>query len=168
MKARNRFSPQLHVGLAADVSGGQGAKQSFKKECDINYIMGRYAKGQVVDHLAKHQGQFGFAPCMTFHEAMTAVRAAEEMFMDLDSAIRKRFNNDPGEFLAFAEARNDDGSLKNLDELRRLKLAPPAKPADPTPLETRVAELETDAAARVEIARRAIVTPPTGGSGGTQ
>lgn len=168
MKARNRFSPQVHVGLDAGESGGQGAKQSFKKECDINHIMGRYAKGQVVDHLAKHEGQFGFVPCFTFQEAMNAVRKAEEMFADLDSGIRKRFNNDPGQFLEFAQATNEDGSLKNIDELRSLKLAPPAPKPEPTALEARVGELETDRAARLELARRAVTLPPEGGSGGAQ
>jgi len=130
-------------------------KQSFKRECDINAIMGKYLKSGAVDHLAKHGGMYGFAAALDFHAAMNIVRKAEEMFEDLDSSIRKRFANDPALFLDFVN------KPENIDELRKLGLAKPAVVAAPTALQTRLAELEVDRQARLEIARKAIVEPPT-------
>lgn len=135
-------------------------KQSFKRDCDINVILGKYAKGQVVDHLAKWEGSFGEFPAMDFREAMELTRQAQEMFADLPSEVRKRFANDPGLFLEFTQEVNDKGELKNLEELRRLKLARPAPAPEPTAVETRIAEIEADRQARVVLARKAIVEPP--------
>lgn len=101
-------------------------KDSFREQCDINHIMARYLRSGNVDHLAKHGGQFGFAPALDFQTAMQQVRAAEEKFLDLPSAIRKRFGNDPAAFLEFAQ------NPKNLDALREMGLAKPkAKPEAP-------------------------------------
>lgn len=129
-------------------------KQSMRAECDINNILGKYAKGGVIDHLAKYGGEFGTVEPMTFHEAMNLVTKAQEMFADLDSGIRKRFGNDPGAFLEFAQ------DPKNIDELRKMGLAKAAPEPVPGPVEARVAELEVDRQARVELARKAITEPP--------
>lgn len=158
MTIRTRMSPQKRVGLSWPKETVGRTKQSFKKDCDINVIMGKYAKGQVVDHLAKWEGSFGDFPAMEFQEAMNLTVKAQEMFDDLDSSVRKRFGNNPFEFLQFA---NDP---KNIDELRKLGLAKPVEPSPPSAVEQRLAELEVDRQARLEIARRAIVEPPKGGS----
>lgn len=92
-------------------------KQSFKRECDINTIMAKYAKGQVVDHLARHGGSYGDFSSQDFHEAMNIVRKGEEMFLDLDSGLRRRFGNDPAVFLEFVQ------DPKNASQLIELGLA---------------------------------------------
>jgi len=69
---------------------------------------------------------------------MNCYAKVSEMFEDLPSEIRKRFNQDPKGFLEFVQARDDTGALKNLAEMRKLKLAPPAVDA-PAPIPVRVA-----------------------------
>lgn len=150
MEFRSRFSPHMRVSPSV---GTGGAKQSFKNECDINLILGKYAKGQVIDHLAKWQGSYGFAPALTFQEAMNAVRRAEEMFGDLDSAIRKRFSNDPAEFLAFAQ------NPENIEEMRKLGLAPSRAPAAAPP--------PPAAPGAVSSGAGGAVAPPAAGAGNT-
>lgn len=129
-------------------------KQSMADACDINRIMRRYLVSGTIDHLARHGGQYGFATSQTFHDAMNIVAVAEQMFADLSSDLRTRFSNDPAKFLDFVQDH------RNVDEMRRLGLAKPAVAPAPDPVRRRVGELETDAAARLEIARKAIVAPP--------
>lgn len=157
-KVRNKFD-RMAVRYVPDKSAKVRVKQAFRKDCDINILMGKYAKGQIVDHLAKWEGSFGDFPAMDFQQAMDLVARAQEMFDDLPSEVRSRFGNNPTEFLTFANAI-EDGKLKNIDELRRLGLAKPAEPAEPSAVERRVGELETDRQARLEVARRALKEPP--------
>lgn len=133
--------------------GVSRTKQSFKKDCDINFILAQFIKGRQVDHLAKYGGKYGVVDAVDFHQAMNIVATAQEMFSDLPSDVRMRFSNDPGAFFNFA--RNPE----NLDEMRKMKLAPPAAVPEPDALACRLEELEVDRQARLEIARRAIVAP---------
>ncbi|UOF78717.1 scaffold protein [Microviridae sp.] len=165
-----QYDADGHVSLVpprvvVEFVGSGRTKQSFKDQCDINFIMARYLKSGSVNHLATHGGQYGDFSPQTFHEAMNIVAKAEQMFADLDSGLRKRFSNDPAEFLKFVQARNDGGELVNLEEMRKLGLARPAPKPEPTPREARIAELEVDREARLELARRAVVAPPSGGAG---
>lgn len=102
-------------------------KQSMKKESDINFIVAKYRKTGLIDHLAVHQGDYGEFEAIDFHEAMLAVRDAEEMFLTVPSDIRKEFANDPGLFLNFVT------DPANLDKMREMGLAPPA-PSSPAKL----------------------------------
>lgn len=138
---------------------GEGrTKQSFKDQADINFIMARYLKSGSLDYVARHEGKYGEVSPLSFHEAMNIVARSQEMFDDLPSELRKRFGHDPAAFLAFVQ------DSKNIDEMRKLGLASPAPQPEPTAAEARIAELEADQAARLELARRAVVAPPGGAS----
>lgn len=113
--------------------GVEHTKQSMRDSCDINNIMGRYLRSGTVDHLAVHGGSYGFASSATFKDAMNVVRKAEEMFETLDSGLRKRFGNSPAAFLDYVQARDADGQLSNLREMRSLGLALPEKAPEPLP-----------------------------------
>lgn len=79
-------------------------QQSFKDECDINVLMKRYERTGVLEHINRTQGVFGdFSEVVDFASAFDIVRQAEMMFMTLPSRVRADFNNNPGEFLAFAQ-----------------------------------------------------------------
>lgn len=145
----------------AKIEGPSRTKQSMKDSCDINLIMGRYLRTGAVDHLAVHGGSYGFASATTLQEAMNIVMKAEAMFADLNSAVRKRFDNSPKKFLEFIQ------DSENQDEAYALGLA--AKPpAEPSARDARIAELEADREARLELARRAVTAPPAGaGTGST-
>ena len=89
-------------------SGGESmTKQAFKKECDVNEILARYRETGAVDHVSQYAPQYGEVPSQSFYEAMNQVAEATSMFEDLPSRIRKRFDNDPGQFLAFVESAED-------------------------------------------------------------
>ena len=107
------------------VIGESLTHQSFVAECDINNIMSRYEKGLIIEHVNRYQGDYGdFTDAPTdYAEALNQVMAAQEMFMSLPSKIRERFENDPGQFLAFVQ------DPENLEEMQELGLSsrPPSK-----------------------------------------
>ncbi len=101
MTLRSAHGPKTRVSLTFT---GQGrTKQSHKKECDINNIMARFQKTGTVDFINTQSPQFGDATGLEFQTAMETVAHANEMFAELPSKIRERFNNNAQELLSFLE-----------------------------------------------------------------
>lgn len=121
---RSALSPRKRVGLSFEGEVTR-TKQSMKAECDINNILAKYQKTGAVSHLAKHGGSYGFAPALDFHSAVNLVQRAQGMFDDLPASLRRRFNNDPGEFLAFIQ------DPANTPEAIKLGLATARQGIDP-------------------------------------
>ena len=105
--------------VTRDPVGESLTLQSERDEADINRIVGKYRAGALVEHVNKHQGDYadytGFP--QTYFEAMQQVVEANEMFDSIPADIRKRFNNDPQEFLDFVSTPG------NRDELVKMGLA---------------------------------------------
>lgn len=94
------------------------AKQSFRDEANINNIMARYERTGIIEHQNKFNGQYGdFTSDLDYHGAMNQVIAAQNMFETLPAKVRAKFNNDPGQFLEFAD------NPENSDELIEMGLA---------------------------------------------
>lgn len=106
------------------------AKQEFKEECDINTILKRFnITGELPQGV--RMPTFGdFVPVGTFHEAANAIAVAREAFDELPAEVRRRFANDPGEFVAFCS------DPKNLEEARGLGLVPPLELKPDVPAST--------------------------------
>jgi len=122
VKIRKGYDPVPRV--VFNCTGVPRTKQAMKAECDINNIMRKFEKSGIVDHLSKYDGRYGqFIGAPEYHEAMNQVAEAAEMFMEIPAKIRKRFNNDPAEFLEFVQ--NED----NRDELVSMGLARAPTPA---------------------------------------
>ena len=96
-------------------------KQSFADECDINTIIKRYNEtGYLTDPTVKATRipSFGdFTEVPSYQEAQNKLIEADNAFMALPSAIRSRFNNDPGQLIAFLQ---DDANAAEAAELDRL------------------------------------------------
>lgn len=111
--ARARTKPRVY----APLGGPSLTHQSFQQECDINNIMRNYQKTGLINHLSKHSPSYGdFISSSDYRENMDHILAASDAFNALPALLRKRFNNDPAEFLAFVE----DGN--NLTEMAQLGL----------------------------------------------
>lgn len=119
MEVRNRFSDRVPVVLEFPDQGM--TQQSFKAECDINTIMARYQKTGLLEHVSRYQGRYeDVAESMDYQSALNVVMAAEEAFASLPSSIRARFENDPGQFLAFVEDPGNEDEMVDLGLKRRL------------------------------------------------
>lgn len=102
-------------------------QQHLSAETDINNIMAKYAKTGVLTHVGTMAGEYGdFSTVPDYKTAMEQIMAADALFMELPAKVRDRFGNDPAQFIEFA---TDE---KNIDDLRKWGLAPPAaQPPEP-------------------------------------
>lgn len=126
---RSALSPAVKVGI--DCSGDGRAKQAMKAECDINNIMAKYVKTGAVSHFNAKGARYGDVPAVSYHEALNTVIAARELFEGLPAKIRTRFQNDPGQFLAFVQDPNNTAEAVELG----LATARPAPEPSPSPAE---------------------------------
>ena len=92
-------------------------QQQFKDEADINNIMARYQKtGVLVDPLTQstRKPMFDdFSELGDFRDHQQAVIDAQELFMQLPSRVRARFQNDPAELLQWlSDPANKDEAIE--------------------------------------------------------
>lgn len=92
-------------------------EQKFKDECDINWLVNKYDPRTLAEMRSKTEGQYGFVDSQSFQDAMYIVAKADQMFDQVPSQIRKRFENNPAQFLEFVQ--NPD----NAEELVKMGLA---------------------------------------------
>lgn len=97
--------------------GSPGAEQCHKKECDINNIVSKFQKTRTIEHQTRYQARYDDMTGEDFQTAMNLVTAAQNMYEDLPSHIRKLTNNDPAQFFEFVQ------NPANADKLVELGLA---------------------------------------------
>lgn len=105
------------------VEGVSMTKQSEAQACDVNHIMRRYEKlgltPAVLSRMNMSVANFADVSAgVSYQDSMVRLVEAQESFMALPAAVRKRFGNDPGEFLEFAV------DPRNVEEMRSLGLLP--------------------------------------------
>lgn len=98
------------------------ARQSEKEEADINTIVRRFkVTGQIPTGVrAPTYGDFG--DVFDYQTAMETVLEAQKSFLKMPAETRKRFDNNPQNFVEFCSNRD------NLEEMRKMGLAIPAPP----------------------------------------
>lgn len=128
MKFRTQYSKPSKVSLSCPEPSK--AQQAFKDECDINQMLAKFKlTGQVAGPVRIPQ-YADYSDAVDFRTSMEVLRQASESFQSLSLDVRRRFGNDPQQFLEFC---NDP---KNVDDMIKLGLAvkrpeppSPAKPA---------------------------------------
>lgn len=117
VEIRKPFDEVPHV-LATIVDDGM-TQQSFKEQCDVNNILKKFERTGMLDHASRFQGSYGdFVGAQEYHEYMNNVVSAQQMFDQMPAAWRKRFGNDPAQFLEFMD------DPENVDEMRSLGMLP--------------------------------------------
>lgn len=116
------------VPVAVEFSGPGKTKQSFKAEADINNIMAKYQKTGLLEAVNKIQPQYGDVVGLDFQTAMEQINLAQSMFDELPSTVRKRFRNDPADFVDFVS------DPANADEAERLGLIKRPEPVEKPPV----------------------------------
>lgn len=107
-------------------------RQEFADECDINNLMAQYEKSGVISHVNRTPAQYlDLSETPDLQTAINMIRDAETAFMTLPAKTRAEFENNPVEFIKFAE------NPENLEKMREWKLAPPA-PTEPPPQKVEV------------------------------
>lgn len=114
-------------------------QQGDAAEADINVIMKRY--GGNANGLPAVIGQAlsgDFTNVGDYRSMVETIQAADAAFQLIPADIRGRFLNDPQKFIEFATNKD------NLEELRKMGLAPPAAPPpkEPDPIKVIVTNPE--------------------------
>jgi len=135
-KVYSRFNRQRVKTPVGD--GKQKAKQSFKNECDINQILAKYQKTGAITHFNKHVPNYGFATSDDFADSMRIITQANEMFAELPSSIRTKFDNKPEDFLRFVQNPENASEMADLGLTKGKSESPPedapaASGGDPKP-----------------------------------
>ena len=115
-KFRSAYGERFRVSLAFNEPSL--TEQHHKEECNINKILGRYDKTGLVTHTNGMKGTYeDFSEVSSYQESLNMVIRAQDDFLNMPSDIRKKFGNDPGEFMKFVV------NPKNKEELEDMGLA---------------------------------------------
>lgn len=108
-------------------------KQAFKDECDLGLTIKRFARTdegrRALSNASGYAENVRFddvSAVPDFRHARDVVNAANASFMALPAIVRRRFDNDPAQFLDFVT------NPANLDEMRVMGLAKPKVSEVPT------------------------------------
>lgn len=99
-------------------------QQSQAKDADINVIVRRFGVTGLLPQGAVLPRYEDFEGIFDFQTAQNALVSAQRAFMTVPATIRRRFGNDPHEFVQFCS------DPANIEELRKMGLAPKVKVSD--------------------------------------
>lgn len=117
-------------------------KQNHKDECNINLIVAQYDRTGMLNHTNENPGQYTEVESFDFLESQLIVKNAEQMFANLPSKLRTKFNNQPGQFMDFVHDPNNVNEMIELGlaEAKKPKAPPNAESAPPSTVEKPAAE----------------------------
>lgn len=97
-------------------------KSEFKDDTDINQIVAKYRRTGILPvsaHAsAARYGDFSQIP--DYAEMLLRVHAAEDLFNALPSIIRKKFDNNPQEFIKAVQSGSENELVERLGLVREL------------------------------------------------
>jgi len=118
----------------APKTGKTVTEQHHAKTCNINYIIGKYQKTGLVDHINRHQGKYGDVSGADFDRAMQLVTEQETVFAELPSTVRAHYDNDVVKYLE--HVNTEAGALQHENLLNPVPEDPePEKEAPEAPQE---------------------------------
>lgn len=129
----NKLRIQLHTGNISKV------QTNLQSQTEIKNILKKYQHTQELNTNQQEALYGDFSTSTSYHEAQNILLDAQDQFDALDAPTRKKFNNNPAEFLEFATDN------KNEDEMVKMGLAT-AKPIIEQPSEA----IETPAVAETK------------------
>lgn len=126
------YSPKKKVSITFPEEGM--TKQSFKAECDINNILARYQKTGILEYVQEKQPQYADVTGLDYQNALNIVIEAEQLFNEIPANIRKKFGNDPTEFLGWIQNPANEQEAIEAGFLTKKSLdATPTPPTDKKP-----------------------------------
>jgi hypothetical protein len=100
-------------------------EQAYGEQLDINNLLEPAIRKGLLRHGVTFEGEYDDIPVGSFQEAQNIVARGKSMFEALPSAIRTKFENDPGKFINFVQDPQNrpwleqNGIVKGLDGLDR-------------------------------------------------
>ncbi len=125
VKPRHRYSERHQV--LSDTEGPSRTKQSHKDECDVNQILKKYKATGLIQHVQNTTPAWGdFTNVDDYQSSINKVIEAQQSFGTLPAHVRKRFENDPGQLIAFLEKN------ENYEEAKKMGLVQPKNQPEKT------------------------------------
>lgn len=130
MKIRSLYEMDKEAKQRTLFDGPSLTQQHFRNETDINAIMLKYrTTGFLVDPLTPRTkvpmyGDFSGVP--DYQTAHIMIAQAKEAFEALPSYLRKRFNNDPRQFVEFCNDPANAEEMLKLGILEKREIEPVA------------------------------------------
>lgn len=93
--------------------------QEQAQATDINHILERYQRTGLIDHLAKHEPQYGEFAAYDFQANQNMIAKITQTFEELPSTTRKQFDNNVELFMEYISVPEnikdmEDGVVDNL------------------------------------------------------
>lgn len=117
VKLEVRKALRRYKGSTVDTGEGL-TEQAHKNETDMNYILKDYVKTGLIKHAKENEGKYDDIAMQDFQDAMFVVAQANSMFEELPGEIRKRFQNDPAQFLGFVQNPDNIDQMKSMGILK--------------------------------------------------
>lgn len=121
--------------LQTKITGPSKVQQNLKDRTDINLIMQKYQKTGLIDHVKDpNKADYGdFSEVQDYQSALNQVMEAQEAFMTLSAKVRKRFDNDPAQFISFMEDPSNEKEAQDLGLITKVvePVLPPTPQAEP-------------------------------------
>ena len=111
---------QEHKPCFFHTTGESLTQQHFQEECDILNIIKRHDRNGIIEHVQRGQARYGdFSEVSDYREALDLVQDANNEFMKIPSDIRKKFNNNPGEFLNFVNNPDNEEEMQQMGFVKK-------------------------------------------------
>lgn len=126
--------------------GESRVEQSHRAKCNINTIIKKAMKTGIVPVSTRQPTYGDFAGVVDYHDAQNKILKAQEDFMALPSAVRKRFRNEPGlliDFLSDEDNRQEAIELGLIPAPEPVKVGAEIKPGEPETATGEVNKTET-------------------------
>lgn len=94
----DRDAVSFQTGLACDPTKGR-TQQHMKDECDINTIVRKFGLTGKVPVGIRMPESGDFSAAVDYHSAMNMIVEAKREFLRVPADIRRRFHEDPQEFM---------------------------------------------------------------------
>lgn len=140
---RNKFSKPVRV--LSLPKGEDRTQQHFREEVNINQIIAKYQKTNILTHVTKNRVRFGEFLELADHAVnLDKVAKAQQSFDQLPSQLRNQFNNSIEGFFSFIQKpENKDQCIKwgIFDPPKEAKVGTPTAP-EPSPQSTKTGNLK--------------------------
>lgn len=124
MTVKTKYTRVIHPKCGKTVT-----EQHHAKTCNINHIINKYQKTGLVEHVNRHQANYGDVSSADFETAVSLVKEQETVFNELPSSVRKHYDNDVVQYLEHIQT--EDGALEHQNLLNPLPEVPETQKTAP-------------------------------------
>jgi len=116
-KFKSAYGPKEKISLSFP-ENSRWTKQSFKDECDVNFIMARYISTGEMPILNQQAPQYLDVTGLDYQGAMEFIAGANSLFQEMPAEIRNKFENSPAKFLDFCADEKNRPEMAEMGLLR--------------------------------------------------